>query len=144
MESGDRLMNPYQSYVESSVVTATPLELVTLLYRCALEGIADARRCLAEGDIAGRVRPMNRAYDAVTELILSLDHDAGGDISRSLAELYGYISQQLVLGHSQQSDERFAEAARLLSTLLESWQQLTRAPLPQSDAAELALAGGRF
>ena len=137
-------MNPYQSYVESSVVTATPLELVTLLYRCALVGIADARRCLAEGDIAGRVRPMNRAYDAVTELILSLDHDAGGDISRSLAELYGYISQQLVLGHSHQSDERFAEAARLLSTLLESWQQLTLAPLPQPDGAELALAGGRF
>lgn len=119
------MTNPYQQYAENSVLTATPLELVTILYRCALEGIGDARRCLSSGDIEGRVRPVNRAYDAVMELMLSLDHEAGGDLSKNLAELYGYISHLLVLGHSTQSDEKFAEAARLLTTLLESWHQLT-------------------
>jgi flagellar protein FliS len=118
------LTNPYEHYIENSVLTATPLELVTMLYRCALEGIAEARRCLASGDIAGRVRPVNKAFDAVTELSLSLDHENGGDISRNLSELYGYISHQIVLGHSNQSDERFAEASSLLMTLLESWQQI--------------------
>ncbi|MDZ4796866.1 MAG: flagellar export chaperone FliS [Bryobacteraceae bacterium] len=118
-------MNPYDQYLESSVLTATPLELVTMLYRCALDGIADARRCLLCGDIEGRVRPVNRAFDAVIELSLSLDFDNGGELSRNLGELYGYITNQIVLGHCNQSDTHFAEAARLLTTLLESWQQVS-------------------
>jgi flagellar secretion chaperone FliS len=140
MKSERDAMNPYQQYMENSVLTATSLELVTMLYRCALEGIADSRRCLAAGDIEGRVRPVNKAYDAVTELMLSLDYENGGEISRNLAELYGYITHKIILGHATQSDECFAEAARLLGTLLESWQQLNR----QGVAAEpqLVAAGG--
>lgn len=124
-------MNPYDHYLENSVLTATPLELVAMLYRCALEGIGDARHCLSSGDIEGRVRPVNRAFDAVTELTLSLDHEQGGALSRSLGELYGYILNQIILGHCNQSDENFAEAARLLSTLLESWQEVAQGAVPQ-------------
>lgn len=138
------MTNPYQQYVDNSVITATPLELVTMLYRCALEGISDARQCLSDGDIAGRVRPVNRAFDAVTELSLSLDHEKGGDLSGSLAELYGYISHQIVLGHCQQSDERFSEAARLLGTLLESWQQLTVAAPHVESEKEVAVFAGSY
>jgi len=134
-------MNPYEQYMENSVLTATSLELVTMLYRCALEGIADARRCLQAGDIEGRVRPVNRAYDAVTELMLSLDYENGGEISGNLAELYGYITHKIILGHSTQSDECFGEAARLLETLLESWHQLNSSGAHAEPM--MAMAGAR-
>jgi flagellar protein FliS len=111
-------------YVESSVVTATPLELVAMLYRCAIDALAEARRCLSAGDVTGRVAPVNRAFDAVAELSLSLDFERGGDISRNLSELYGYISHKIILGHANQSDECFAEAGRLLSTLLDGWREV--------------------
>jgi flagellar protein FliS len=113
-------------YVESSVITATPLELVAMLYRCAIDALAEARRCLATGDVRGRVAPVNRAFDAVAELSLSLDYRRGGEISRDLAELYGYISHKIILGHAKQSEECFAEAGRLLTTLLEGWEILAR------------------
>ena len=115
-------MNPNDRYLETSVLTATPLELVAMLYRCALESLGEARRCLAQGDITGRVRPVNRAFDAITELSLSLDYEGGGQLSTTLGELYGYISHKIILGHTEQSDAHFAEAMRLLLTLLESWQ----------------------
>jgi flagellar protein FliS len=118
--------NPYESYIENSVLTATPLELVAMLYRCAINSISQARKALAEGDVAGRVQPVNRAYDAVTELSLSLDHNSGGEVARQLSDLYTYISHKIILGHATQSDEAFAEAARLLSTLVESWDELAR------------------
>src|SRR3954447_24854621 len=73
-------MNPNDRYLETSVLTATPLELVAMLYRCALESLGEARRCLAQGDITGRVRPVNRAFDAITELSLSLDYEGGGQL----------------------------------------------------------------
>ena len=121
--------NPYESYVENSVLTATPLELVTMLYRCAIDSVEEARRCMAVGDIAGRVRPINRAFDAVTELNLSLDFTQGGDMARRLADLYAYISQKIIVGHANQSDEALAEASRLLGTMLESWQDIANASL---------------
>lgn len=133
-------MNPYDQYLESSVLTATPLELVAMLYRCALDGIGDARRCLACGDIEGRVRPVNRAFDAVTELTLSLDYETGGELSRNLGELYGYILNQIITGHCNQCDENFAEAAKLLRTLLESWQQVAHHAVPQQSVMAGAAA----
>jgi flagellar protein FliS len=117
-------MNPYDQYVENSIMTATPLQLVTMLYRCAIESLGEARRCLANGDIAGRAAPVTKAFDAVTELLISLDSERGGEMGRQLAELYCYIQQRLLVAHCEQSDEKFAEVERLLSTMLESWQQI--------------------
>jgi flagellar protein FliS len=124
--------NPYEQYIESSVLTATPLELVTMLYRFATDSVAQARRCLAEGDIAGRARPVTQAFDAITELVLSLDHENGGSISRNLIDLYAYMQQQLLLGHCNQCDDNFAEVERLLSTLTECWEQIARSAEPES------------
>jgi flagellar secretion chaperone FliS len=117
-------MSAYETYMENSILTATPLQLVAMLYRCAIDSVNEARRCLATGDVAGRVRPINRAFDAVTELALSLDFEQGGEMAQRLSDLYAYISQQIILGHAKQSDEALAEAARLLRTMHESWEQI--------------------
>jgi len=122
--------SPYEMYVESSVLTATPLELVGMLYRCAIDALGDARRCLASGDIPSRVAPVNRAFDAVNELSLSLDVEQGGEVARNLADLYAYISHLIILGHADQSDDRFAEAARLLSTLAGAWEEVAQRKAP--------------
>jgi flagellar protein FliS len=116
--------------MENSVLTATPLELVSMLYRCALDSVAQCRSCLRTGDIAGRSKPVTRAFDAVTELMLSLDHEQGGEVSRNLADLYAYVQQQILLGHCNQCDENFAEVERLLSTLLDSWVQISQVEAP--------------
>ena len=115
---------PYEMYMENSVLTATPIQLVAMVYRCAIEALHDARRCLACGDIAARVEPVNRAFDAVSELSVSLDVQRGGEVARNLADLYAYISHLIILGHANQSDERFAEAQKLLSTLAGAWDEV--------------------
>lgn len=131
MYIGDHeVTSPYEMYMENSVLTATPLQLVAMLYRCAVEAVKDARRCLAAGDIAARVEPVNRAFDAVSELSVSLDLERGGEVGRNLADLYGYISHLIILGHANQSDERFAEAERLLCTLAGAWEEMASAPRP--------------
>lgn len=120
------MTTPYESYLENSILSATPLELVAMLYRCAIDAVNEARRCLADGDVAGRVRPINRAFDAVTELNLSLDFEHGGEMAQRLGELYAYISQKIIVGHAQQSAEALEEAARLLVTMHDSWEQIAR------------------
>ncbi len=112
----------YDSYQEAEILSADPLELVRLLYRGAGEAIAQARKCLAGGDIAGRTRAINKAFTIVTELAFSLDHGKGTGLSRTLVELYDYIQRLLIDANSRQVDAPLAEAQTLMSTLQEAWE----------------------
>ncbi|MGB9605117.1 MAG: flagellar export chaperone FliS [Bryobacteraceae bacterium] len=131
---------PYEvreAYLESKVLSADPLELVRLLYQGAIEAIGHARRCLAASDIAGRSREITRAYAILTELTLALDHQAGGEIARNLAELYDYMQRRLLEANIHQQDGPLAEVASLLATLLEGWKNCH--PEPEAATANTAM-----
>ncbi|MCC6862696.1 MAG: flagellar export chaperone FliS [Bryobacterales bacterium] len=111
------------AYLEGRVLAADRLELVCMLYEHALDSIGRARACLRSGDIAGRSGHITRAQAALLELQSSLDHQRGGPLSRNLLTLYEYLDAKLVEAHILQREEPLAEAARLLSSLLEGWRE---------------------
>lgn len=108
-------------YLESRILSADGVELVRILYQAALESVEKARRHLREGDIAARSRAITRATAVIAELAVSLDHDAGGALSRNLLELYDYMQRRLLEANFCQSEPMLAEVSRLLATLLEGW-----------------------
>jgi flagellar protein FliS len=112
---------PYQNCVEEEVLAANPLKLVELLYRGALDSIASARRYLSLGEIRARSRAINKTMEILAELARSLNHEAGGEVSRNLADLYAYMQTLLIEANTRQSDPPLAEAEKLLATLLEAW-----------------------
>ncbi len=126
--------NAYETYLENKILTADPVELVQILCRSALDAIRQARLDLREGRIRERSRAITRASDILNELALSLDHQAGGELSRNLVELYAYVQQLLVDGNTRQQDAPLAEAEKLVAALVEAWQScqahssLTTAP----------------
>ena len=113
--------NAYQSYFEDDLWEASPLRLVQMLYRGALDSIASARRYLRLGDIQARSKALSRAMAIVTELALSLNTEQGGEVSQNLARLYGYVERLLIQANFEQREEPLEEAERLLSTLAEAW-----------------------
>jgi flagellar secretion chaperone FliS len=114
----------YQSYFEDDVQGASPLKLVQLLYRAALDSIAAARRYVRLGDIRSRSRAISKAMAIVTELALSLNVEQGGELSRNLARLYGYVEKLLIQANFGQREQPLEEAERLLETLAEAWAAL--------------------
>jgi len=110
------------AYLEGRVLAADGLELVCVLYEHALDRIAGARACLESGDIAGRSKHITQAQETLLELESSLDHGRGGRLSQNLLGLYVYLRGRLMQAHLEQRDEPLAEAAHLLSTLLEGWR----------------------
>lgn len=114
--------NACETYLESRILTADPVELVHILCRSVLDAIRQARLDLREGRIRERSRAITRASDILNELALSLDHQAGGDLSRNLAELYAYVQKLLVDGNTRQQDAPLAEAENLVTMLAEAWQ----------------------
>lgn len=115
----------YQSYFDNEVLAASPLKLIQLLYAAALQSIAAARRHLQSGDIVARVRAINKALRIVTELSRCLNHEVGGDLSRSLAGLYAYVIRRLIEANATQKDAPLADAECLMSTLDEAWKACT-------------------
>ena len=111
-------------YLENEVLAADPLKLVVILYRAALEAVGAARRHLSAGAISERSRQITRAWEMISELLRTLDPARGGEIARSLADLYGYMQTRLIEANSAQSDAPLAEVETLLTTLLEAWRSL--------------------
>jgi flagellar protein FliS len=143
--------NAHDAYLESRVLSADPLELVHLLYEAAIAAVREARRYLAEGEIAARSRSITRAFGILQELVVALDHDRGGEISGRLAQLYDYMQRRLLEANFQQTDQPLAEVLGLLATLAEAWQGVKRRtqaaapaenPWAQSPPVEPATAYG--
>lgn len=111
----------YHRYLETEVLTAHPVKLVRLLYRGAIAATGSARRRLADGDVRGRAREINRAWAILQELAGSLDHSQGGELSRRLAGLYSYMQARLIEANAKQSERPLEEVERLLATLSEAW-----------------------
>lgn len=130
----------YQNYLEDEVLTASPMKLVELLYRGALDSIASARGYLRRGDIRARSRAISKAMAIVTDLSLALDHDKGEEISRNLARIYAYVEKLLIQANAEQTEPPLVEAERLLSTLLEAWSRCVPAqptPTPRDYAPQV-------
>ena len=114
----------HKDYVANQVFSAHPAERVYLLYQVAIDSVNAAIARLKDGDIFARGRAVNKAHEAVDELILALDHSVGATFTHTLAELYDYVQRQLVKGHSQKSEEAFRQALSVLTTLADAWKQV--------------------
>ena len=112
-------------YLEAEVLNADPVKLVAILYRAAVESIAAARRHLQSGDILERSRKITKASEILNQLMLSLDHSSGGDLSRNLVELYAYMQTRLIEANGRQIDAPLAEVESLLKVLAEAWREAT-------------------
>jgi flagellar protein FliS len=149
-------MNWKSAYLESRIVSASPLDLVAIAYEHAMLRIEEAREHLAAGDIRERARCISRATVIIGELEKTLDLDAGGEIAANLSRLYRYMRERLTAANVQQSDEPLAEVYRLLETIAGAWQTIAAsmnqpaaaipdthpAPMPSFfEPAELSFAG---
>jgi flagellar secretion chaperone FliS len=118
--------NNLTSYLEQKTLSASPLELVAMLYLKAINEIREARRHLAARNIELRSKAITKACEVILELDGSLNIEAGGDLSERLRGLYRYSLVRLLDANLQQADEPLAEVLGLLATLSEGWQTVAR------------------
>lgn len=113
--------DPYQTYIEGSFLGENPIRLVVALYEAAIDSVRRARTCFEQGDIWGRGQAVSRAVNILAELIASLDHNKGGELSGNLKRLYDYMQRRLLEAHATKAKEPFDEVEKLLSDLLSAW-----------------------
>lgn len=129
-----------QYYREQQTQTASPAQLVLMLYNGALAEIARAARGLGMSpmDLPDVHDCLTRAQAIVTELLVTLDHDRGDPLAAQMASLYEYCLELLVGANMRKTAEGLAEAADVLTGLRDAWEQACVTGHPAPAAAVVA------
>jgi len=110
-----------REYIAARVLSASPMELVEMLYATALDSVNKAIFYLHSGDILERGRSITKATEAIAELKVSLRPIDDSNYTNNLDGLYSYIQRQLFKAHVEKSEAILNEISRLLTVLLEGW-----------------------
>ena len=132
-------------YREVAINTASPLQLVVMLYDAAICCIQEARQQLEHKDIPGRSRSVNKCISIISELQSCLNLRAGGEIASSLNRLYDYMKGRIFRANVEQSGQPLTEVETLLENLRSAWVELVNqapaAAVPTRDAPRMTNGG---
>jgi flagellar secretion chaperone FliS len=132
-------MNPYasakQAYTESSVLTASPEQLVVMLYDGAIRFLSQGSAALRAGNRQVFAARLRRGEAIITQLNMTLDMERGGEVATRLRSIYTFSRRHLIDAQLKYDPALVDEVVGLLSELRESWAQLAQNPRPQAAAA---------
>jgi flagellar protein FliS len=129
-----------KSYQKTSIETADILKLVILCYETAIRDLEIARDFHERNAIDQGYDKIHHAQDIITELLLGLDYERGGEISTNLSKLYNFMLRQLMGINGSQDTSIYGHIITMLSELKDAWEQVRKtaseslAPIPMPEA----------
>src|SRR5579871_3825551 len=111
-------------YRQTQVDTASPTQLVVMLYDGAIRFLSLARQKMGPGDIEARNTLLLKAQRIITHLISSLDLEKGGDVAVNLQRLYTFMLLQIIEANVYDRAAPIDEVVGLLRELRESWVEV--------------------
>jgi flagellar protein FliS len=107
-------------------MTATPAQLVGMIYDVAVRSLDAARTCAIEGNRPQATQHILKAQDAVTELRCSLFVGTGDgavdEMSKRLDAIYEYVFMRLIKASFGKTDSAIDECHRLIVQLRDAWR----------------------
>lgn len=117
-------------YQASRVETSSPVQLVVALYDGALRFLRTGTQALRDGNVAAKGVALTKAHAIITELLVTLDHDAAPDISAQLEAIYSFVLDRILRANAECDEKLIDEAIRALLPLRDAWAQLARTGHP--------------
>ncbi len=112
------------TYHRTAVETAEPLQLIVMCYDVAIRDLNDAKNLHENGMMDEAYARIRHARDIVTELLVGLDYERGGDIARNLNRLYNFILRQLIVINGRKEPSIYPRLVNILSVLREGWEEI--------------------
>jgi flagellar secretion chaperone FliS len=113
-----------KNYQQNAVLTATPGKLVVMLYDGAGRFLRQAAAALREGQLPRSWDALQRAQAIINELLVTLDHERGGEIASSLQGLYLFCNRHLVEARTERDADKIDTVIELLGELRDAWSQI--------------------
>ena len=127
-------MNPYatvrQAYAESSVLTASPGQLVVMLYDGAIRFLRQSADHMRAGDRERARERMRRAEAVIDELNGTLDMTYG-EVAERLRAIYLFSKRRLIRANLDFDPAKVDGVARMLAELRDAFAQVVERTSPE-------------
>jgi flagellar protein FliS len=122
-------------YRETEVLTATPGQLVVLLYDHLLLSLRRARVAMEARDADVQAECLDKARNVLTELLVTLDRERGGEVAVNLAALYSFLLGELVQVGIRADVARLDRVSRMIGELRDAFAQVATTSLAAAQPA---------
>ena len=124
--------NALSTYKETRIKTASQGQLIIMLYNEAVRQLDLALDLIRSND-TGKKDPSKiekisnavvKTQEIVSELMVSLDFEQGGDIATNLFSLYTWFNRELMEANINQDARRLSAVRDHIDTLRTAWQEV--------------------
>ena len=123
--------------VGAAVSTASPHQLIVLLFEGASQAIVVARAGIEAGDIPKKGAAITKAIDIILNgLRASLNLEEGGDLAQNLYALYDYMARRLLHANLHNDKSALDEVLKLLNEIHGAWVDIGKQAGVTGDAAQ--------
>jgi flagellar secretion chaperone FliS len=126
------------TYRENAVRTATPIELVVILFDAAIADMRRAVSAIQASDVEERANAVRHAMLILQQLQGTLDFEPGGQVARQFEQFYNLIRAKLLESQLRNSPELIGQQIQFMSEVRDCWVEAKKRIEPQP-AAPLAI-----
>jgi len=114
---------PQDAYRKQNVLTASPLELVVMLYDALKKNLVLGQRKIAKYDINGAHNCLMKAHDIVDELVGSLDMSY--QMSEELLALYEFMLRNIEDANVRKDPAPLEVVIEMVDELRGAWHEIS-------------------
>jgi flagellar protein FliS len=124
--------NELSIYRETRIKTASQGQLIIMLYEAAVKDLDQGLDLMHQNNTGkrdpGKIEQIGKtivkAQEIITELMVSLDFDQGGEIAKNLFSLYSWFNQELLEAHIAGDLRRILNVRNMLNELRGAWAEI--------------------
>lgn len=119
----------FNAYKQTGVKTASRGKLIIMLYDAAIRQLSTAVSWFDnQGGISPeKIEKLNanilKTQEIITELMVSLDMNAGGDIAKNLLSLYMFFNQELLNANINHDSKKIEDVRTMMNDLRSAWAE---------------------
>lgn len=111
--------------VETIVDSASPHQLVAMLFDALQQYLLAAQGAMERGDVAVKCQKMGAAVRVIEEgLRGGLNMEQGGEIARNLDAVYEYCANRLTMANLKNDPTGIAEVLDIMAPIASGWKQM--------------------
>ncbi|MBL4902510.1 flagellar export chaperone FliS [Desulfocapsa sp. AH-315-G09] len=115
-------MNAYmQQYKQNSIETASPEQILILLYDGAIRFTRQAIAASEQKDQIAKLGRISKVFAIIVEFSNTLNHDIGGEIAADLDGLYQFMLRELSKARTETDEKSLHVVEGLLVDLRTTW-----------------------
>ena len=137
--------NASSTYKETKIKTASQGQLIIMLYDEAIRQLTLAIEMLelknTNKKIHDKIEKINKAImkaeEIITELMVSLDFEQGGEIAANLFSLYTWFNRELMEANIKQDAKRISIVKNHIENLRNAWQEVVSSTAFETASTEV-------